>query len=502
MPRYELVDGSSSKFWEIALAGKSFTTTYGRIGAAGQSTTKTWASEAQARKEHDKLVAEKTRKGYVLVGGGRGAKKKTAGKKTATRKAAARRGPAASASGAKKKTKKKPAARKAPARKKAAAKPGKKALVPIKWRFKTDTPALGIYVDHELSWVGNEGGEVFAVTPSGEVRAKFKLPQGVKCLIADEAWRYAGCNDGSVYDLTGRVPRLVYKVSKTAQILWLDIFRGNLVVSDDEGGLTVVDAEDQLRWKRRAKGHGNGWMVRADASGIYHGHDGGVTKYDWDGNELWRTKEIDGILFGWQEPDAVYACCDGVKSFDKTSGELLVSYQSDDFLPACAASPGGELVFATDCMDMNYCWAADGTRQWKLQDDCGGALSMQYFAGDLYVVTSDGYLACIDTSEQAIARATAGQRQAIEERRAPQVEAVASTTLETTSDATQGVVVECVKEGSKLRVRVVSPGYQRDWFCQFPKDIRKAGQRYVVDQVREATQGGFYRVLGDIKQLT
>jgi predicted DNA-binding WGR domain protein len=69
MPRYEFVEGASSKFWEIELHGKSFTTTYGKIGADGQSTTKEWKDEAQARKEYDKLVAEKTKKGYTLAGG-------------------------------------------------------------------------------------------------------------------------------------------------------------------------------------------------------------------------------------------------------------------------------------------------------------------------------------------------------------------------------------------------------------------------------------------------
>ena len=34
MPRYEFSEGTSSKFWEINLSGPSFTTTYGKIGAA------------------------------------------------------------------------------------------------------------------------------------------------------------------------------------------------------------------------------------------------------------------------------------------------------------------------------------------------------------------------------------------------------------------------------------------------------------------------------------
>jgi uncharacterized protein (TIGR02996 family) len=70
VPRYEFSEGSSNKFWEIKLDGKSFTTTYGKLGTSGQTTIKTWKDAAQAKAEHDKLVAEKTKKGYALVGGG------------------------------------------------------------------------------------------------------------------------------------------------------------------------------------------------------------------------------------------------------------------------------------------------------------------------------------------------------------------------------------------------------------------------------------------------
>src|SRR5436190_16836950 len=64
MPRYEFSEGTSNKFWEIKLSGKSFTTTYGKIGTSGQTTMKEYKSEAEAKKEYDKLIAEKVKKGY------------------------------------------------------------------------------------------------------------------------------------------------------------------------------------------------------------------------------------------------------------------------------------------------------------------------------------------------------------------------------------------------------------------------------------------------------
>jgi predicted DNA-binding WGR domain protein len=62
---FELREGSSDKFWKITLEGKSTTVVFGRRGTNGQSLTKKWASPDEARKSHDKLIAEKTKKGYV-----------------------------------------------------------------------------------------------------------------------------------------------------------------------------------------------------------------------------------------------------------------------------------------------------------------------------------------------------------------------------------------------------------------------------------------------------
>jgi predicted DNA-binding WGR domain protein len=62
---FEFVEGTSSKFWEIKVEGNQFFTRYGKIGTDGQMTQKDWPSNDKAQAEADKLIAEKTRKGYV-----------------------------------------------------------------------------------------------------------------------------------------------------------------------------------------------------------------------------------------------------------------------------------------------------------------------------------------------------------------------------------------------------------------------------------------------------
>jgi len=118
-------------------------------------------------------------------------------------------------------------------------------------------------------------------------------------------------------------------------------------------------------------------------------------------------------------------------------------------------------------------------------------------------VTTDGSLACIAASEEAIRSAIGGSvPQVVDVKAPPRMPAVVpSTTVEVVHNDAGGVVVECVDEGGRLRIRVVSSGYHRDWQVQFPKGIRESGNRYVVTGIREASRGGFYRAYGEIRRL-
>jgi predicted DNA-binding WGR domain protein len=63
--RFEFVSDTSAKFWEITVAGCDVSVRYGRIGADGQSQSKSFGTAEAADRHAEKVIAEKTRKGYV-----------------------------------------------------------------------------------------------------------------------------------------------------------------------------------------------------------------------------------------------------------------------------------------------------------------------------------------------------------------------------------------------------------------------------------------------------
>jgi predicted DNA-binding WGR domain protein len=461
--------GVSHKFYEVIVDGTQLRIRYGRIGTDGTLQTSSFPTVEKARAEAQKKIKSKTSKGYApAVMGER--------KRRSVTRRVIQSAPSTARSSA-----------------------------PLLWKFSTGRSAFGVFIDDRHCWVGNENGEVYCLNHSAEVVRQFKLPDGVKCIVSDGEWLYAGCDDGNVYDLTGKVPRVAYRIAESVDIYWLDIHDGVLGVSDAQGGVTIINHEDEGQWERKSSGPG-GWMVRCDEIGVYHGHSGGVTMYDWeDGTQLWHQGARGSVLFGWQEEGMVYAGTGyGTIECITKRGELARSLKCDGGIFSCAAAPGGKYVFGGDSSSTIYCFNEAGERLWKLGTGCGSAFSMQYHNERLYLVTTDGSLACVDVGEAAIAEAQAGR---LPERRDLKADAAAaaavsvSSDLEVVTDAGAGVIVECVKVDGKLRVRPVSAGYDRARFVQFPKNIREEGARYVVDGLRDADRGGFYRASGEIRRL-
>lgn len=458
--------GGAHKFYEVKVQESQVNIRYGRIGDAGQTQTSSFATAAEAQAFAQKKIREKQRSGYAAAVMGQRQKRAVSRRQTVSRQSTAHQ-------------------------------------APILWRFASGRATFGIFIDDRHCWLGNEAGHVIGLSQDGEVRAQFSLPDGVKCLVADDIWLYAGCDDGNVYDLTGKIPRVAFEIAHDVDIYWLDIRQGALAVSDAGGRCAHFNHEDETEWMQTTTHHG-GWMVRCGAEGVYHGHSGGVTMYDnQDGRVIWNQRTGGSVLFGWQEDTMVYAGTSDNKVYSFTKqGQPGTIYRCDDAVYSCATAEQGKYVFAGDNSSSVYCFNQQGQRLWKLGTGCGSALSMQFFKDRLYIVTTNGDMACIDVSEAAIAAAQAGTLPQAVQLKAPAAPAVvASTTLATTTSAGSGVTLECVREGGKLRMRVVSPGYNANLYVQFPQNLRQEHARYVVDEVRLVAHGGFYRAYGDIKQL-
>ncbi|NHZ97287.1 DUF4132 domain-containing protein [Massilia sp. CCM 8734] len=70
MRRFELSDDVSSKFWQVDQEGNDLHIGFGKIGSAGQRQCKNYADEAMASAAMEKLIREKTAKGYAEIAAG------------------------------------------------------------------------------------------------------------------------------------------------------------------------------------------------------------------------------------------------------------------------------------------------------------------------------------------------------------------------------------------------------------------------------------------------
>lgn len=65
MKTYIYQDEKSHKFWAVEQQGNELHISWGKVGTNGQSQVKNFADAAAAEKAELKLIAEKTKKGYV-----------------------------------------------------------------------------------------------------------------------------------------------------------------------------------------------------------------------------------------------------------------------------------------------------------------------------------------------------------------------------------------------------------------------------------------------------
>ncbi len=491
------------KFYELRVEEQTVKIRFGRIGTEGTQQIKEYPSPEIAQKEAHKKLKEKQKKGYqlmdypiapevspetVTVTNSPVNIPKKAVTQTQTTRTSSKVKPQSKTSSIK-----------------PLSFPLEPFLAPLRWKFASGFSSFGLAVEQENCWLGNEKGRVLKLDQKGEVLEQYQLPRAVKSIVTDGIWVYVGCDNGVIYDMTGKMPYVAYEIESAADIFGLAIAEGMLGVSDAQGGLTKIDPEGDVLWQRLSAGK-QGWMICSDAQGFYHGHSKGLTMYEFDqGRQLWQQPTVGKVLFGCQTEAFLYVATSGkqVQCFSKT-GELINQYLCDASVYACAVDTARNLVFASDSSGFIYGFQGSGQRLWKASTKCGSALSLQLAESgqtQLYLATNQGILACMEVSDRALLEAAKGQLPAsfMVENSLATVTAPRQD-LEKIHHAETGILLECFRQGQRLRVRVLSPGYHADWMVQFPRNLRQESDRYLVESLHESSQG-FYRIQGDIKRL-
>lgn len=133
------------------------------------------------------------------------------------------------------------------------------------------------------------------------------------------------------------------------------------------------------------------------------------------------------------------------------------------------------------------------------------------FEGAHYVVeglelsANGGFYRAVGTIQLIVRPGEEDRYQARGTHRATRARPVSSTLtladLQETDQVGNGVMIQVVKDKSKLRARVVSDGFDPDKNMRFPRSIRQEGILFVVDGVSETSDGKSYIAHGTIRRF-
>lgn len=287
----------------------------------------------------------------------------------------------------------------------------------------------------------------------------------------------------------------------------LEITTDRLHIADIYGQISQLNydqtAEIQIIWQQKTTGYRT-WFLQSDDYAIYQGHNSGVSAYAIaSGKMLWHYPSAE-ILCGLLLEDSVIVGASDrylyqlQKSGDikAKTNEAKVWAECEGAVYSCTLARDGQLILVADHQEYIYAFTRSGERLGKYPTGCGAILTMRCFGDRIYGTTNAGTMACFEI-EQFLQVANSVPP------KPPEPPAVVATTVLNSAPTlrTQTAIVECVKVGSKLKVRAISEGYHSDWSVQFPTKLRELGARYRVEELREVPDKSFYRVCGKIEKI-
>jgi outer membrane protein assembly factor BamB len=303
------------------------------------------------------------------------------------------------------------------------------ATLPLLWQYTPPNPkglwkvpAFAIWVNEQGCWLGNRDGLVVAFNHQGEIIHQHQLPRRVKSLIGDEDYLYASCDDGKIYELSGKMPQVVYNARPATgyyydfQIFALALWEHHLLIMDVYGQMTLLNEDFQVQWQQKYP-LWRGWMLRCDSERIYLGHSAGVNCYNRkQGKLLWEQPLEAAVLWGDLGGDKLIVGTSDGRIYSLTQeGDWKTQQTEMNQLCQCegasyagTVSADGQLILTGNHLGYLYSFTAAGELVWQHQTGCGAVLALQAWGGQrscafgdrLYGVTTNGTILAVNVHQE------------------------------------------------------------------------------------------------------
>lgn len=290
----------------------------------------------------------------------------------------------------------------------------------IRWQYTVPNPKgswvvpiLDLWVNEQGCWTCNRDGQVLALNFSGEPIQAYTLPNTTRCFVTNledaTAAPWVSCDDGFLYDLTGKVPQAIGSLTPegvyryTYPVSALDAFEGRLFRGDFYGGLGAFTHNLQPLWQHTHRNHWHNYFLQSDLNCLYQGHYHGLSAYCLNtGDLLWQQPLALPVMCGCLTLDEVIVACGDRMLYALSrlgNAQLSPALRALERLPeipyALIASPDSSSMWVGDWSGQITQLDRDGQAQEVYHLDFGAITALGVAENNLYAGTGQGQIVCL-----------------------------------------------------------------------------------------------------------
>ncbi|MFM7382349.1 MAG: hypothetical protein ACKO1W_04755 [Microcystaceae cyanobacterium] len=272
-------------------------------------------------------------------------------------------------------------------------------------------PIFGLWVNDQGCWLSNQSGWIIVVNHQGELIQQFKLKHPTRFLTEgfteQDDTPIVSCEDGFLYELTGKVPQSIYSLRSPIPYLYRHgivamVKSENLLfIADLYGQLFCVNESYETQWQRSIPDHWLSFFLGSDHDYLYQGYYQGLIAYEkLTGTLTWEIFTPAPVICGAVLDKNLLIGCSDRQIYQVNQSEskptLIPLFQCSGIPYEMITDTAQQRLLVSDSDGKIYHWDFNRQQLDSMSLPKGAVLTMKIWHSGLYGGTSLGDLFCFD----------------------------------------------------------------------------------------------------------